>query len=220
MKKALFTLLLFSGYLAKSQNAVSIATDLSVLRSLSQGQRFTAIGQTVQAQYHFTPTEAAYAWGSYYSPGNYKNTLTATAKDPATTPAAVNYTSSSELRFRQLSLGWKHYFKGAYDSEDPFNIYGTAGFGILFAIVKNSHSQSIDTLLYHLPAQSVAGSDDVKRLTFDLALGTELKLGAGIYFYTELRTWLPASSNPAPYLFDKHTPQVAILNGGIRISFN
>ena len=206
--------------MVKAQNAVSIATDLSVLRSLSEGQRFTAIGQTVQAQYHFTPKEAGYAWVSYYSPGKYKNTLTATAKDPLTTPAAMNYMASSELRFRQISLGWKHYFKGAYDSEDPFNIYGTAGFGLLFSKVQNTHSQAIDTAVYIKPMQSVAGSDDFRRLTFDLALGTELKLGAGIYFYTELRTWLPASSNPAPHLFDKYTPQVAMLNGGIRILFD
>jgi len=220
LKKLLSTLLLFSCLLAKAQNVVSVATDLSVLRSLSEGQRFTAIGQTVQAQYHFTPKEAGYAWVSYYSPGKYKNTLTATAKDPLTTPAAINYTASSELRFRQISLGWKHYFKGAYDSEDPFNMYGTAGFGLLFAKVKNTHSPTIDTASYTLPAQAVAGSDDFRRLTFDLGLGTELRLGAGIYFYTELRTWLPASSNPAPYLFDQHTPQIVILNGGIRILFD
>ena len=220
LKKVLSTLLLFSCYLVKAQNAISIATDLSVLRSLSEGQRFTAIGQTVQAQYHFTLKESGYAWVSYYSPGKYKNTLTATAKDPLTTPPTIDYTVSSELRFRQISLGWKHYFKGAYDSEDPFTIYGTAGFGLLFSKVENTQSPSIDTALYIIPPQSVAGSTDFRRLTFDLALGTELRLGTGIYFYTELRTWLPASSNPAPYLFDQNTPQVAILNGGIRISFD
>jgi hypothetical protein len=220
LKKLLSALLLFSAYAAQAQNAGSIATDLSVLRSLSEGQGFTAIGQTVQFQYHFAPKESGYAWISYYSPGKYKNALTATAKDPLTTPTDLNYTVNSELRFRQFSLGWKHYFKGAYDSEDPFNIYGSAGFGVLVSKIKNTYNQEIDTTLYTTPDRAKAGNDNFKRLTFDLAVGTELKLGAGIYFYTELRTWLPASSNPSPYLYDKYTPQVAILNGGIRILFD
>ncbi len=198
----------------------SVTTDLSLLRSLSEGQKFTAIGQTVQFQYHFTLKETGYAWISFYSPGKYRNLLTATAKDPLTTPATINYTSRSELRFRQISLGWKHYFKGAYDGEDPFNIYGTAGFGLLLSKIENTYDQAIDTAFYVLPEKAIAGSGDFRRLTFDLALGTELKLGSGIYFYTELRSWLPASSNPSPYLFDKYTPQVAILNGGIRILFD
>lgn len=206
--------------MAEAQNAASVTTDLSLLRSLSEGQKFTSIGQTIQFQYHFTRKESGYAWLSYYSPGTYTNTLTATAKDPVTSPTTLDYTVNSEMRFRQISLGWKHFFKGDYDSEEPFTIYGSAGFGLLFSKIENIYSQPIDTSIYTTPAQAAPGSDEARRLTFDLALGTELRLGAGIYFYTDVRTWLAASSNPSPYYFNDKTPQVLMLNGGIRILFD
>ncbi|WP_148661188.1 hypothetical protein [Flavisolibacter tropicus] len=220
MKKLFSTLLLFYCCAAEAQNAFSLTTDLSVLRNLGENQGFTAIGQTVQFQYHFKPKEIGYAWISYYSPGRYQNTLTATAKDPTTVPPTLDYTISSEIRYRQISLGWKHFFKGWYDSEEPFNIYGSAGFGILFSKITNTYSQPIDSTVYMIPAKAAAGSDEARRLTFDLALGTEIRLGAGIYFYTDVRTWLQASSTPSPYYYDNRTPQVIMLNGGLRVLFD
>ena len=202
-----------------AQRSSSITTDLSMLRSFSKGQEFSAIGQTIQFQYHFTPTESGYAWVSYYSPGKYKNGLTATAKDPLTQPATTDFTVASELRFRQVSLGWKHYFKGASNGEEQFHVYGTAGFGLLVSKIENVYNQTIDTALYLLPERSISGTKDFRRLTFDLGLGSEFQIGGGIYLYAELRTWLRASSNPSLYLYNNKAPEVVLLNGGLRILF-
>jgi hypothetical protein len=220
LKQILFILLLFSAGHTIGQRSSSITTDLSVLRSFSEGQAFTVIGQTIQFQYHFTPKESGYAWINYYSPGKYKNTLTAIAKDPLTTPATTMLGVSSELRFRQVSLGWKHYFKGASNGEELFHVYGTAGFGLLVSKIENQYRQSIDTALYVIPQRSINGSKEFRRLTFDLGLGSEFQIGGGIYLYGELRTWLRASSTPSPYLYKNSTPQVAILSGGLRILFD
>jgi hypothetical protein len=220
LKKLLSTLLVCYCCTGQAQKAASVTTDLSLLRSIGEGQGFTVIGQAVQFQYHFAPKESGYAWISYYTPGKYQNILAATAKDPATSPSTLDYTVNSEIRYRQISLGWKHFFKGWYDSEEPVNLYGSAGFGLLFSKIENTYDPSIDTSIYTIPNKAAAGSDEARRLTFDLALGAEFRLGAGIYFYTDVRTWLQASSTPSPYYFDNHTPQVIMLNGGIRILFD
>ena len=205
-----------------AQRSTSITTDLSLLRSFSKGQEFSVVGQTIQFQYHFTPVESGYAWVSYFSPGNFKNTLTAQAKDPlTTTPFATNFGVKSQLRFRQVSLGWKHYFKGASNGEEElFHVYGTAGFGLLVSRIENSYDQTIDTTLYIVPQQSLSGEKDFRRLTFDLGLGSEFQIGGGIYLYADLRTWLRASTSPSPYLYNNKAPQVFILSGGLRILFD
>ena len=111
-----------------AQNAASIATDISILRSLTPGQQFWSFGQSVKGEYHLKPTESLYAQVGYYTDGKYKNSLTATAKDGATSPQNIRYITRSALRLRHLSLGWKHYFKGSYNNETDWNFYGTAGF--------------------------------------------------------------------------------------------
>lgn len=198
----------------------SLTTDLSLLRSITKGQSFSAVGQTIQFQHHFTPTETGYAWISYYSPGNYKNDLSVVVKDPTTTPSVLPYTVESKLRFRQVSLGWKHYFLGSAMNEDFLSIYGAAGFGLLASKIENTFNTSIDTALYDAPTKSIAGHADFIRLTFDLTAGGEFTLAPGIYLYAEVKTWLPASSNPSPYLYNNHAPQVIIVNGGLRILFD
>lgn len=220
MKKIIFFCFCQCWLITQAQKPVSISTDLSFLRSLSKNQDFTVIGQTVKGEYHFTQKETGYAWVSYYSPGTYTNTLEATAKDPATTPASISYNVKSRLRFRQVSLGWKHFFIGGIDSEKSWNLYGSAGFGLMAAKVENLYDPVVDTALYNVAQRAIAGTGDFKRLTFDLGLGAEAALASTVFLYAELRTWLPASTNPSPYMYNDNAPRVAILSGGIRILFD
>jgi hypothetical protein len=53
-----------------------------------------------------------------------------------------------------------------------------------------------------------------------VGIGGEFPLGGGICLYTELRTWLPASDYPSPYLYNSDIPRVLLLTGGIRILFD
>ena len=210
----LFTL--FSCLSSFSQ--VSVATDGSLLRNFNEGQKFWAFGQTVQLNVHFSKKEALYAWISYYTNGRFKNNFTAIAKDPATVPQQTAYTVYTGLRFRQLSLGWKHFFIGAFDSEQIWNAYGYAGFGLLFGKADNRYSQTGDTSLYFIESPA-AGSGAFKRLTFDLGLGTEFPLGTDVFMYTELRTWIPTTDYPSPYLYNNSGkfPSAAAVNLGLRI---
>lgn len=205
---------------AHAQTAFSITTDASLLRNFTKGQVFTTIGQSVTANFHVNKKETVYAGISYYVNGNYNNPLIATEKDTSGSTTTLNYTSSSTLGYRQTSIGWKHFFLGTFDNEESVNIYGTAGFGLLTGRVENTFNQSIDTSFYTIPPQAVAGSGRFRRLTFDLALGAEISLAAGFFLFSELKTWLPASNFPSPYLFNNKTPRVLLLNGGVRILFD
>ena len=218
MKKIAFLLtILFTGSAALAQNAFSVGTDLSVLRSFNRNQQFTAVGQTVHGALHLKPRESVYASISYFTGGKFRNTLTALAYNPATTPQRLEYESRSTVRYRNLSFGLKHYFKGSYSNDSTWNLYGSAGFGLVFGEAENSHGRSIDTARYEIPPKAIAGTGEFKRLTLDLTLGVETQIGAGFYIYGEARTWLRASEFPSPYLFNKKAPNVGILSGGLRI---
>ena len=196
----------------------SIATDLDLQRSFKKEQRYWAVGQAVQAHFNFSPKEGIYSWISYYSDGKFNNDLVASAKLAATNPQQINYTNNAEMRFKHFSIGWKHYFKGAYNSEDSWNLYGYAGFGLLMGRVINNHSVIIDSNLYNIPVRN--GKSNFKRLTLDLGLGWEEDLGGNIYFYNEARLWIPTTDYPSKYIFvNKDAPLVASLNFGIRILF-
>jgi hypothetical protein len=199
------------------QTAFSVATDLTVLRNMNADQQFTALGQTLQANIHLTPRESVYGMVSYYGGGKFSNTLTASAYDSATAPSSINYEVNSNVHYRNMSLGLKYFFKGAYNSQETWNIYGTVGFGILFGQAENTHNPYVDTALYEKPQVSIEGIGHFKRLTFDLALGSETPIGSGIFLYAEARTWLRASDYPSPYLYNQKAPNVAILCGGLRI---
>ena len=221
MKKIIsFTFLCFCCYGLKAQTTYSIATDASFLRNLSKNQKFWAFGQTVQGNFHFSRKQSAYAWICYYTNGKFKNALTATAKEPNTLPKNINYISHSSLRYRQISFGLKHYFKGSYNNEESWNLYGLGGFGLLLSKVENTFNQTIDTAKYVIPQQAIAGSGNFKRLTFDIGLGGEIMLGSGIYLYSDVRTWIPASDYPSPYLYNNNTPRIIALHTGIRILFD
>ncbi len=218
LKKLIFLLVLAcSSAAAMAQPAASIATDVSILRSLTPGQKFWSFGQAVKGELHVSARQSLYAQVGYYTDGKFKNTLTATAKDAATTPQNIDYIVRSTLRLRHLSLGWKHYFKGSYNRETDWNLYGTAGFGLLAGRADNTPNQTIDADLYTTPQVAIAGGDHFKRLTFDVSLGTEMVLGAGIYLYTDVRTWIPASGYPSPFLYNNNLPRTLMVNGGIRV---
>ena len=109
--------------------------------------------------------------------------------------------------------------KGACNAENNWNLYGYAGFGLLFGNIDNSHSITIDTASYFTPV--LKGKADFKRLTFDMGLGYEKPIGGDVYFYMEGRLLLPTTEYPSPYLFIyNNAPLIGSINTGLRILFD
>jgi hypothetical protein len=221
LKKLFF---FFAGFLlchlAFAQIRFSIATDASLLRNLSPQQKFWSFGQGVEADFHFSKKNTAYAWINYHTQGSFTNRFVATAKSPATTPPDILYTVKGKWSFRQVSLGWKHFFKGSFNEEQYLNFYGAAGFGLLFSKVANETSPMPDTSIYQLAQTPVIGSDEFKRLTFDLAAGAEYPLASGIFLYGDIKTSLPASGYPSPFFHNREkVPFPLSFNAGLRILF-
>ena len=109
--------------MTKAQGAFSIATDLSLLRSISKGSGFWAVGQNVRVDYHITEKWSAFTLVNYYTNGKFTNAATAEAKSLLTTPATIAYSATTKVRYRQVSVGLKRYFKGQFDTEDGYSIY-------------------------------------------------------------------------------------------------
>ena len=216
LRKAFSFLLVLLGFNAVAQ--YSVATDASLLRNLSKQQKFTSFGQTVQVNFYPGTKDAVYAWISYYTNGKFTNSFVATAKDSLTNPQEIYYNAHTEMRYRQISIGWKHYFVGAYNSEHIWNVYGYGGFGLLLGTASNSFDKVVDTALYNSP-QPLEGSSAFKRLTIDLGLGTEFPLGGGVFVYSEVRTWLPSSHYPSEYLYkdNYNIPAIVAVNVGLRL---
>lgn len=212
-------LFVFTWGLLQAQHS-SITTDVSLLRSFTRGSRFWAFGQTVQAQYHFTPKTTGYAWVSYYTTGRFRNALSAIAKDTATIPQQLQFTVNGSLRFRQLSLGLRQYLKGAYNSETEWSLYALGGFGVLGIQVNNVYDPTMDTAHYVPPQRPLAGTKNVVRLTADVGLGAETLLGGGIYLYADARTWIQSTRYRSPYLYNQAVPRVLVLSAGMRILFD
>ncbi|HZI00304.1 MAG TPA: hypothetical protein VEX63_04110, partial [Flavisolibacter sp.] len=147
-------------------------------------------------------------------------TLTATAKDVTTNPQTIPYEVASTIRYRQVSVGWKQYFIGSAITEGNWNLYGSAGFGLVAAKVVNTFDLPVDTTTYNIEPRAIEGNGDFIRLSLDLVAGGEIKVASTIFLYAEARTWIPASSNPSRYLYNDNAPRVAILSGGIRILFD
>ena len=206
---------------AFGQNMFSIATDLSLLKSIKKDQRFFNAGQNIVSHFNYSEKDGAYVSLAYYATGNFKNNLTAKAKSSNTNPQIIAFENEAAMKLKQLSIGFKHYFKGTVDAEGNWNLYGTAGFGLLIGSIENTYSINIDTSKYILPSNPVAGKGSFKRLTLDLGVGAELPLGAGIFLYTEGRAWLPTSSYPSSYLFiNDKAPFILTANFGIRVLFH
>jgi hypothetical protein len=215
----IFLILLFplSSLLAQ-QTRFSLSTDVNVLRSLRKQQRFWALGQTVTGNFHFTPKDQAYAWLVYYSKGIFHNQLKATAKQPTTAPQQISFSNKARMSIRHVSLGWKHYLKGAFNAEDKWNLYASAGWGLMIGRIENFYSVNIDTSKYDV--QVLEGSAHFKRLTADFSLGYEKPVGADVFLYMEGRALVPITDYPSRfiYIYD-NAPFIGSLNLGIRVLF-
>jgi hypothetical protein len=207
--------------LAFSQVRVSVATDLTAQRSFKEDQRFWALGQNIVVDWHFSSKGTAYGLISYYSVGKFRNSLIATAKSPTTSPQEISFTNSAEVRFHQISLGWKQYLVGRFDAETKWNLYTITGFGLMFGKAKNSFSTVVDTSLYNPPEYPISGSGHFKRLTFDVGLGWEIPVSAAAFVYSEGKLWIPTTDYPSKYLLvNDNAPLVAVLSVGLRILFD
>jgi hypothetical protein len=198
----------------------SIATDFAYLRNIKKDQRYGSVGQTIYSQYHASPKDGLYGWISYFTPGKFTNQLKADAKSAATLPQQINFKNAAELRIKQYSVGWKHYFAGNAFEEKKINLYSLAGFGLMSARINNSYNTTIDTSLYTAPANPLSGAGKFKRLTFDMGLGWEINIGANIYLYNEARFLFPTTSYPGKYLLiNKNAPLILTANAGLRVLF-
>jgi len=191
-----------------------------ILRSFKNDQRFWAVGQNIIIDWDFTSKGGAYASLSYSSYGKFTNELSATAKAATTSPQQISFDNNAQIRFEQISLGFKHYFVGSTDAEVNWNLYTITGFGLMFGRVTNDYSTSIDTSLYNAPQQPVNGKGHFKRLTLDLGVGWEIPLSADFYLYASGKVWIPTSDYPSKYLFvNDNAPLIAMFGIGVRILF-
>jgi len=191
-----------------------------ILRSFKNDQRFWAVGQNIRIDWDFTSKGGAYASLSYSSYGKFTNELSATAKAATTSPQQISFDNNAQIRFEQISLGFKHYFVGSTDAEVNWNLYTITGFGLMFGRVTNDYSTSIDTSLYNAPQQPVNGKGHFKRLTLDLGVGWEIPLSADFYLYASGKVWIPTSDYPSKYLFvNDNAPLIAMFGIGVRILF-
>jgi hypothetical protein len=203
-----------------SQTRVSASTNFLLIRSFKEDQRFWAVGQDILFDWHFTTKGGAYASLTYSSYGNFTNQLSASAKDSTTSPQEISFTNKSQLRFQEISFGFKHYFVGTTDAEYSWSLYSLTGFGLMFGSVRNAYSTTIDTSLYNAPQQPVNGSGHFKRLTLDLGLGWEVPMSGNIYFYISGKLLIPTSDYPSKYLFvNDSAPIIGTLGLGIRVLF-
>jgi hypothetical protein len=199
--------------------ATSMSTDFTILRSFKKQQQFWAAGQSIVGHIHITPKDGAYAWFSYCTNGKFTNQLTAAAKSPLTTPQQIAYDNKASMRFQHISMGWKHYLKGTFNSEHTWNLYGYAGLGLMMGRVENIHSVVIDSSDYFIPV--LPGKASFKRLTLDLGLGYEIPLGGDFFFYVEARTMIPTTDYPSDHLYiNKDAPLTGSGHLGLRILFD
>ena len=221
MRKAfVIFFLLCSNYLS-AQVKFSLATDVSLLHNFDGQQKFTVVGQTIIPQWHFDKKSTLYTWFSYHTNGKYNTTLTAIAKSPSTQPQSFSFTNQSEMRLRQLSIGFKRYLIGSYETFEKFNIYVAGGFGLMMGTASNAFSMSIDTALYTVHSNVVNGSGDFKRLTFDITGGVEFPVAYEIFIYSEIRMHVPTTDYPSSYLVkSSNAPFLGGINLGIRVLFN
>lgn len=205
---------------ARAQLRGSFVTSVGVLRNFSPHQQFTSIGQTVEGDLHITPRETFLIWINYAIPGRFKNQFQAPALDMSTMPVTTPYTVKGTWNLREFSLGWKHYFKGNFMQETGWNLFGTAGLGILVASVKNTYVTKLDTVLYKALWKPEIGAHHFRKLTADLAIGMEIPIGGDFSVTGDLRVMLPASSTATNYThYDEKVPLTVFANLGIRILF-
>lgn len=218
MKNLLVVIWILGSICSYGQTGFSFATDFSLMRNFSPNQEFWAVGQTVQFNYHFNQKQTAYAWLNYFTPGKFSNDFIANSKSSTTSPSQIPFSAKAQWNIGHISLGWKHYVKGGFNTETGYNLYSIAGFGLMITNVENVFSQAIDTSLYTAP--TTEGSGKFYRLTLDLGGGVEVPVGGSFFMYGDLRTWIPTSDYPSPYLHsNKNVPLPFLLTAGVRILF-
>lgn len=211
--------MLCSGVGFSQYTQFSLASDFSIQRSIREGQKYWAFGQTIISQFNFSPKDAAYVSICFYTNGKFTNNVEATAKSPLTLPQNIAYSSKSTLGFKQVSMGWKHYLVGECDGESKLNVYTVFGLGLLLGVVTNEQSPFIDSSQYNLPV--LPGKANFKRLTYDLSLGVEKPIGGDVYFYVEGKIMIPSTDYPSDHLLVNHNaPLTVCLNLGFRILFD
>ncbi len=221
MRKVFFAWILSSiTMLAVAQTRVSILNDLSIVRNFSPQQQFWAFGHGISANFHFTNRESVYTSFLYYTEGSFRNNYSAVARDASTDPAVLNYRVRGGWTMRQASLGWKHFFKGGFDTETGWNIYTNIGVGVMFTRINNREEPAVDTALYLKGPAPEIGERAITRLNIDLAGGIEYPMGGNFFLYGELRTWIKTSSKYSPYLHNNEkVPMPVMIHGGLRILF-
>lgn len=197
----------------------SVAADFMVFHNFSKNQRYWGIAQNIRGEWKSPAMRfPLYAAVSYTNRAKFKNELEATAIDPLTTPQSFPYTNRARIRHTVISLGIKPYFKGAWDAENGYNIYGTAGLGVLMGQVHNTQSTPINTTLYHVPVRR--GTKHFSRLTLDLGIGAEWPVGGDLFLYGEGKTYIPVSTYPSDYLLNSHyNPLTVYACIGARVLF-
>jgi hypothetical protein len=219
MKIALLFVSVLLWKISFAQPSFSLATSVSGLQNFTPKQKFFVVGQKIQGDVHFSGKESGYASLEYYTEGKFKNNFSASAKSSLLSPQRLPFTATGRISVRQFSLGWKHYFKGGFSEQAGTTFYGLAGFGYLFASIRNSASPSFDTGSYTSPI--IMGQGKVKRLTFDAGIGAETRLGGGVYAFADVRSWLPLSYTPSRYLHSSNRMPLTLMAGaGIRFLFD
>lgn len=196
----------------------SLGLDLGIERNFRKDQRYFTLHNTMHGDFHIMKKEGLRFSFGYGSKGKFRNGLTAVAAGSSTNPQQLTYTNNATMRLRQLTVAWKHYFKGEPSLEEGWNLYGTAGFGLLMGEVTNVYSRAIDTTQYLVPVKE--GNARFKRLGLDLSLGWEKHLSADFYFFSEARLLVPSPGYPSEYLLvNDNAPFAAVFCGGLRILF-
>jgi len=202
----------------KVQPTWSISTDFGALRSQKEQQRFWTVGHTIKGEMHITKRTGPYAWVSYFFNGKFKNSLTAEAKSPSTSPQSFAFRNDAKMKLKEFSIGWKHYLKGSCDNYKTWNLYGMAGFGIIGGNIENTFNTPVDTALYNSPV--LVGKSRFKRLTVDLGLGWEVPVTSDIFLYNDWKVWIPTSDYPSAYILsNRYIPLIASVHVGIRVYF-
>jgi len=219
VKKLLISLLIaFPLGMAAQFPRFSLSTDVGLQRNFKKEQNYLVVGHNTVAHFHLADVHGVFFSFGYYHPGRFTNRPVARAKSPTTTPQAMAYINKGKMRVKEFSIGYRRYLRGNFEQNRKWNIYGSAAFGLMFGKVINTHNISIDTMQYALPVRS--GEAKFKRLTLDLALGTEHAIGGDFYFYTEARAWIPTTDYPSKFLFvNDNAPFMGMLGVGFRLLF-
>lgn len=215
-RSGIFLLLLCGTVTAAAQYPrFSLATDVGVVHNFPQKQRFTSLSNAIITDFHLVKKDGVRIMLLLGKSGSFSNLVLAV---PRGAQAPLGYVNSSQLRFRQLSISWKHYLIGEPAREAGQNLYFTAGFGLQMGRVENSLPNNLDTAAY-IPAVK-AGTGQFKRLTYDLSLGYEKVLSEDFILYTEARLFIPNTDYPSDYLLiNEKAPFAGIICGGLRILF-